>query len=76
MQRSVHTLGEHLEDILEEFHDLDEVTKKIIDILAASFELAVQRPEVKQAFIGLICSGIVSILHRTAYWSMRNRKYH
>ena len=53
-----------MEDLLEASHGLDDVTKKINDIVAASYDLVpIQRPEVKRAFACLVCRSIVFILH-------------
>ena len=52
-----------MEELLEASQGLDEVTKKITDLVNVSRDLSAVWPEFKQAFICLICRGTVSILH-------------
>ncbi|XP_033974344.1 uncharacterized protein LOC117472986 [Trematomus bernacchii] len=51
----VHTLSNKVGELLDASQGLEEVTRKISDIVAASHDLVVPRPEVKQAFSCLIC---------------------
>ncbi|KAF3843125.1 hypothetical protein F7725_001974 [Dissostichus mawsoni] len=54
-QEAVHTLSNKVEELLDASQGLEEVTRKISDIVAASHDLVVPRPEVTQAFSCLIC---------------------
>ncbi|KAL3047910.1 hypothetical protein OYC64_021968 [Pagothenia borchgrevinki] len=45
----VHTLSNKVEELLDASQGLEEVTRKISDIVAASHDLVVPRPEGKQA---------------------------
>ncbi|XP_071058532.1 uncharacterized protein [Pseudochaenichthys georgianus] len=54
-QEGVHRLSNKVEELLDASQGLEEVTRKISDIVAASQDLVVPRPEVKQAFSRLIC---------------------
>jgi hypothetical protein len=52
-----------VEELLEASQGLDEVAKKITDLVTVSRGSSLVWPEFKQAFVCLICIGTVFILH-------------